>query len=160
VTQAGSALTLVLWPPPAVSVRSAIRKRLAGRWPRPDRHEAALARRVPQRGARPLQGSTSTPELAADRRRTADNDADALRASPLLVDQYSVAAKNIALRIRERQGEFVPCDPAEGAACGRTFIEDLAPRAYRRPLTTPELDELTAIFDGYLAQDGFDVALG
>jgi hypothetical protein len=88
-----------------------------------------------------------------------DNDADALRASALLVDQYSVSARRIAERVRERQVDFVPCAASEGAACGRAYIEDLAPRAYRRPLTSGELDELTTIFDTYLAAEGFDVAL-
>jgi hypothetical protein len=87
-----------------------------------------------------------------------DNDADALRANPLLVDQYSVSANRIAQRVRERRAEFVPCDPAAGSTCGRTYLEDLGARAFRRPLTGDELDTLTAIFDGYLDQ-GFDVAL-
>lgn len=88
-----------------------------------------------------------------------DNDAEELRASPLLVDQYSVAAGRIAARLRERRAEYLPCDPAEGAACGHAFIDDLAPRAYRRPLTSAEREQLVAIFDRYHAQDGFDVAL-
>lgn len=88
-----------------------------------------------------------------------DNDANALQPSPLLIDQYSVSARQVAERVRERQTDFVPCAASEGTACGRTYIEDLAPRAYRRPLTTGEIDELVAIFDAYFAQDGFDVAL-
>jgi hypothetical protein len=100
------------------------------------------------------------PELALDPTPHGfDNDADALRASPLLVDQYSVAANRLAERVRERQGEYLPCDAAEGAACGHAFIDAFAPRAYRRPLTTEERAELVATFDAYLAQDGFDVAL-
>ncbi len=101
------------------------------------------------------------PELAPDPTPNGfDNDADALRANGLLVDQYSVAAGRIAQRIRERQAEFVPCaGGSDGAACGRLYLEELGPRAYRRPLTTGELDGLTAIFDRYYAEDGFDVAI-
>jgi hypothetical protein len=100
------------------------------------------------------------PELASDPTPNGfDNDADALRASPLLVDQYAVAANRIARRVRERQADHVPCPASDGAACGRAYLEALAPRAFRRPLTGGELDTLTAIFDRYYADSGFDVAL-
>ncbi len=102
----------------------------------------------------------SLPEFATDPTPFGfDNDAQQLRANPLLVDQYNVAAQRIARRVRERQDDYLPCDAADGASCGRAYIEDLAPRAYRRPLTSGELDELVTAFDAYLAQDGFDVAL-
>lgn len=101
------------------------------------------------------------PALAADATPHGfDNDADALRASPLLVDQYSVAAQRIAQRVRERRADHLPCDPAaDAAACGHAFIDALGPRAYRRPLTAAERELLVGTFDHYLAQDGFDVAL-
>jgi hypothetical protein len=100
------------------------------------------------------------PELAADPTPFGfDNDADALRATSLLVDQYSVAAATVARQVRERADALVPCAPSDGASCGHAFLEDLAPRAYRRPVTAEELAQLTAIFDGYFAADGFDVAL-
>lgn len=101
------------------------------------------------------------PEMALDPTPNGfDNDADALRASTLLVDQYSVAATRIGERVRQRQADYLPgCTAAEGSTCGRAYIEGLAPRAYRRPLTAAETDGLVAIFDQYLAQDGFDVAL-
>ncbi len=87
-----------------------------------------------------------------------DNDAAALTASPLLVNQYNVAANLIGERVAARVGELVPCDPAGGSTCGRTFIADLGSRAFRRPLAQAELDELQAVFDRYLGE-GFDVAV-
>lgn len=88
-----------------------------------------------------------------------DNDGATLQASALLVNQYNTAAIEIAERVRQRQAEFVPCMPSEGSACGRAFIADLAPRAFRRPPSPSELDALQTVFDTYLAQDGFDVAV-
>lgn len=100
------------------------------------------------------------PALAADPTPHGfDNDASALQASPLLVDQYSVAAGRIGEQVRLRQTDVLPCDPAEGAACGHAYIDDLGPRAFRRPLSTDERALFTGLFDQYLAQDGFDVAL-
>lgn len=100
------------------------------------------------------------PELVADPTPLGfDNDADALRANALLVDQYNVAATHIAQRLRERKDEFLPCDPAEGASCGHAFIDELGPRAFRRPLTASERALFTFTFDEHFAHHGFDVAL-
>lgn len=88
-----------------------------------------------------------------------DNDAATLQASRLLVNQYNSAAVAIAERVRARQAEFVPCMPSEGSACGAQYIADLAPRAYRRPLSQVELDTLQGVFDHYLAQDGWEAAV-
>ncbi|MEZ4399766.1 MAG: DUF1592 domain-containing protein [Kofleriaceae bacterium] len=88
-----------------------------------------------------------------------DNDAATLQASGLLVNQYNTAAIDVAERVRQHQAEFVPCMPADGSACGRAFIADLAPRAFRRPPTQAELDALQTVFDHYYAASGFDVAV-
>jgi hypothetical protein len=87
-----------------------------------------------------------------------DNDADSLVAAPLLVNQYSAAAAAIAEEVRQNRAQVLTCDPADGSACGRTYILDVAARAFRRPPGQDEIDRLQAIFDAYLVE-GFDVAL-
>lgn len=88
-----------------------------------------------------------------------DNDEVALQPSPLLVNQYNVAAGRIAERVVARQDDILPCAPADGSACGAQYIAALAPRAYRRPLAASELATLQQVFDTYFAASGFDVAL-
>ncbi|MBZ0230723.1 MAG: DUF1592 domain-containing protein [Deltaproteobacteria bacterium] len=88
-----------------------------------------------------------------------DNDGEAMQPSPLLVNQYNVAANEIAQVVRQRRADVVACSPTDGSACGAEFIAQYAPRAYRRPLAPSEQAALQQVFDAYLAQDGFDVAL-
>lgn len=88
-----------------------------------------------------------------------DNDEGALQPSPLLVNQYNVAAGVIAERVVARQADVLPCPASEGSACGAQFIAALAPRAYRRPLAAAEQQVLQQVFDTYFAAHGFDVAL-
>ena len=88
-----------------------------------------------------------------------DNDQQALQPSPLLVNQYNVAAGRIAARVVQEQADVLPCPPSEGSACGAQYISAIAPRAYRRPLAAAEQAVLQQVFDSYLASNGFDVAL-
>ena len=88
-----------------------------------------------------------------------DNDAEALQPSALLVNQYNAAAVEIAARVGRRMDTYVPCPASEGSACGARFIADLATRAYRRPLAPAELATLQQVFDTYLAQSDFGVAV-
>jgi hypothetical protein len=88
-----------------------------------------------------------------------DNDEEALQPSPLLVNQYNVAAGRIAARVVQEQEDILPCAASDGSACGAQYIAALAPRAYRRPLAASELTTLQQVFDTYLAANDFDVAL-
>jgi hypothetical protein len=102
----------------------------------------------------------AVPELAPDEQPHGfDNDAAALGASPLLIDQYAAAARQIAQAVRARAGEVLPCAAADGVSCGARYVDDLGPRAFRRPLGDPERAALLAIFQRVLAEDGFDAAL-
>jgi hypothetical protein len=88
-----------------------------------------------------------------------DNDTEAMQPSPLLVNQYNVAATEIAAVVRARRSSVISCAPTAGSACGAEFIAEYAPRAYRRPLSPSEQATLQQVFDTYYAQSGFDVAL-
>lgn len=88
-----------------------------------------------------------------------DNDGEAMQPSPLLVNQYNVAAVEIAQVVRQRRSSVISCAPTAGSACGAEFIAAYAPRAYRRPLSPSETATLQGVFDQYYAASGFDVAL-
>jgi hypothetical protein len=81
------------------------------------------------------------------------NDADAQPVSSLLAEQYNTVAEDVALRATDTPadlGVLAPCaaditattDSAAEESCAQQLIEDLATRAYRRPLAAGEADEL------------------
>ncbi|MEK9500875.1 DUF1592 domain-containing protein [Gemmatimonadota bacterium DH-20] len=54
------------------------------------------------------------------------------------------------------------CHPDEGAeprGCARSIVERLATQAYRRPVTTAEIDELVTFYDEGEAEGGFEVGV-
>ncbi|HEY8922902.1 MAG TPA: DUF1587 domain-containing protein, partial [Polyangia bacterium] len=67
-----------------------------------------------------------------------DNNAQALTVSPVLAEQYLLAAETIATNAVEASwSRLVPCDPAGPAgadACAKQFIATFGESAYRRPL--------------------------
>jgi hypothetical protein len=72
-----------------------------------------------------------------------DNTIDAQTVSQLLGDSYLDTAVSLAEGIDDVNG-LVGCDAATGDACVRPFVERFGRRAYRRPLTTAEVDALLA----------------
>lgn len=80
------------------------------------------------------------------------NDADTISVSGLLAEQYGAVAEQVAARATatpEALARLAPCAStvtAENeAACARTIIDNLAPKAFRRPLGPGESDELFAL---------------
>jgi hypothetical protein len=80
------------------------------------------------------------------------NDAETLSVSSLLAEQYGFVAERVADRATatpEALARLAPCAAALTAetedACARTIIENLAPKAFRRPVTPGELDDLVAL---------------
>lgn len=81
------------------------------------------------------------------------NDADAQAVSSLLAEQYATVAEGIATRATETPAALAALhactsdiDDATATAteteCVRTWLSGFLPRAYRRPVTTDEVDEL------------------
>lgn len=70
------------------------------------------------------------------------------RVSPLLAEQYVDAAEALSQRaVDENLDGLVPCDPAAGDEdCAREFIDGFAPRAFRRPATSEEIEGLLALY--------------
>ena len=50
-----------------------------------------------------------------------------------------------------------PATPAEEPACAREIIDRLGTRAFRRPVTDPEVDGLTGLFEEGAREGGFDI---
>src|SRR3954447_534877 len=113
---------------------------------------------------RDLLGDTTGPAVALPSDEIANgfgNDAEALSVSSLLVEQYGTVAEGIAARATQPAalGRLVPCAAtatvASEESCTRTFIGSFAPRAYRRPVTPAEVDELLALEKSVRAGSGF-----
>jgi hypothetical protein len=80
-----------------------------------------------------------------------DNQAAAQSVSPLLVEQYMVAAEALAIEAAPKYlGDMAPCEvDIRGEACSTSvaaWIEDFGVRAYRRPLAPDEIDRLVLLF--------------
>jgi hypothetical protein len=74
------------------------------------------------------------------------NQADAQSIPALLTEAYSAAAEKLARNaFRDRTSlRLVPCKPAQ-AGCGAKFIREFGLRAFRRPLTTDEVQRYQAL---------------
>ena len=118
---------------------------------------------------RELLGDTTNPANALPSEELGNgfgNDADAQSVSSLLAEQYSAVGRS-GRRARDRDAgaarqagalrrrDHRRVRAADETACARTVIEELAPRAYRRPLEPGEADELLALQQ--LAASGRDL---
>jgi len=93
---------------------------------------------------------------ADDRGDDFDNTADVLTVSPLHLSTYNMAASSLiaaAMGAPTQRPLLVNCDlAAGGAACARTSLEAFVPRAWRRPVTTAEIDRLMALVNSATTQ--------
>ncbi|HEY0715252.1 MAG TPA: DUF1592 domain-containing protein [Polyangia bacterium] len=70
-----------------------------------------------------------------------DNNGDLLSLSATHLDNYRRAAEQLATEaVTTRKAAVISCDVAAGASCQRSFITSFGERAFRRPLTTSEVD--------------------
>ncbi|MDG2307084.1 MAG: glycosyl hydrolase family 18 protein [Candidatus Binatia bacterium] len=88
-----------------------------------------------------------------------DNNSQVADVTSRHIDEYLAEAEDLALRaVAEKRSDIVTCDPSTGAiACARSVLESFGAQAYRRPITTAEVDRLTSFFSADPAQ--FDVGL-
>ncbi len=92
------------------------------------------------------------------------NDADILTVGVLALEKYDAAARDLAAAAVEResfQSEFLSCDPASSseAACAREFVESFGRRAWRRPLESAEIDQLTTLITDAADETHFENGL-
>jgi hypothetical protein len=104
-----------------------------------------------------------------------DNVGDVLSLPPLLMERYLTAAERVAGRVivtnPASAGSFKPeshrrilfrepTSPGEYPDAARAILERLATRAYRRPVSPPELARLTGLVELALADgEGFERAI-
>jgi hypothetical protein len=130
----------------------------------PDRSAAACAKIDP--GPSPLRRLTrnefdnTVRDLLGDTRRLGrgfpgeevtqgfHNNAETRSVSDVLVEGYLAAAEQLATDAVARLGTLLPCDPAKTseAACLESFLDSFGKRAWRRPLTAPEKQNLRTAF--------------
>lgn len=90
------------------------------------------------------------PALAADR--VVDgfsNQADQLTVNALLADQYRTHAEDLGRELSTRLDEILPCSPAGELQdeCKVLFIRDFGLRAFRRPLSSADVQRYEQLFD-------------
>ena len=87
-----------------------------------------------------------------------DNNAHALQMSPLLLDQYSNAADEIASSvIAQGLQNYVTC-PSLNRGCAETFLQTKGTEIFRRPLSEQDVDGYLELYD-LAADDGFDIGM-
>jgi hypothetical protein len=102
---------------------------------------------------RDLLGTTQTPAddfPADDYGYGFDNVADVLSISPSQLELYDRAAEALVDEVfaGPLKDDIVTCDAeALGASCVRTILGDFATRAWRRPVTEAEVDDLVSLVD-------------
>jgi hypothetical protein len=74
------------------------------------------------------------------------NSARFLDVKPVMLQAYQGAAELVAAEASKRLPQLVSCSPSAGEACAQTFIEDFVGRAYRRPLSTEEVQRYLTVF--------------
>jgi hypothetical protein len=101
---------------------------------------------------RDLLGDTSEPARAFPPENEVEGyrtNANANHANPLLVQSYLTVAESVAANaVQSRLQTVAPCgEGSDALACGRSFISAFGARAFRRPLTSAELQPLTTVFE-------------
>lgn len=91
-----------------------------------------------------------------------ENRAELLVPSPLLVEQYGAAAESVGVLVAENLDVVLPCDPGsaeEEIACGEQFLEEFAPKVFRRPLLPDEQSDYLDFFVQERDASGFAAAV-
>ncbi|MEM9072720.1 MAG: DUF1592 domain-containing protein [Myxococcota bacterium] len=65
----------------------------------------------------------------------------------LLAEQYMNAAEDVSGRVTEDLDALLDCGGTVDDDCARAFIDDIGPRAFRRPMTDAERIELVSLYD-------------
>jgi hypothetical protein len=78
-----------------------------------------------------------------------DNVADVLTISPVHMQLYQGAAETLVnaavATTGSQRAKILTCDPTAGDTCARTVLRAFGRRAWRRPLTDPEVDHLMTV---------------
>lgn len=91
-----------------------------------------------------------------------ENNSDVQAPSALLIEQYQKAALAVTAAAFAAPAGFLPCAADGGpdpVACGHAFLQDLAARAFRRPVPADEASVYLDFFDQQMAEHGFNVGV-
>ena len=98
-------------------------------------------------------GASFTPDIVIN---GFDNNAAALRVTPLLAEQTRKAAEAIAKSVVATPGQNLPCDVAMGdTACAEKLIDSVGKRAFRRPLSADDHAHYLALHELVAKDEGF-----
>lgn len=79
------------------------------------------------------------------------NNASTLNVTPILAEKYMTLAETVSRAATEDLSQLTICRASmptdERRVCLRSFVGDLAKRAFRRPVTEVEVDQLLGVFD-------------
>ncbi len=118
-----------------------------------------LTRREYNATVRDLLGDTTAPAdafIPDEQRGGFTSNESAVGA--LQVDQYRLAAKDLAATAAASFDTTITCDRADDA-CATDFITDFGARAYRRPLDAEEVGAYLAMYQQTRAESGADTGL-
>ncbi len=87
-----------------------------------------------------------------------ENNASFNTASAPLVETYQRAGLSVSAEVIAQIDSLIPCEHGE-RSCGHQFLDDLAERAWRRPLTAEETATMHADFDSWMDGRGWDAAM-
>lgn len=87
-----------------------------------------------------------------------ENNAAFNTATPSLVEAYGSAASQVASLAVQQLDQLLPCDQVT-ALCGRDWLQGFAERAWRRPLTASESNDVLADYDGWVAAHDVSTAV-
>src|SRR5450432_903974 len=101
---------------------------------------------------RDLLGDTTQPanDFPEEEKRLGfDNNASALQVSPVLAEQYMMAAEKLAASAITNMSSLLGCDPAKDGedACAKSFIASFGARAFRHALAADESTRFWNVFD-------------
>jgi hypothetical protein len=90
-----------------------------------------------------------------------ENRAELLTPQPLLIEQYSDVAAEVAAQAIVDTASWMPCDPGVDGedACARTFLSEIGERIFRRPLTADEVDRYSAFIAAESALADFETGV-
>ncbi len=85
-----------------------------------------------------------------------DNNSEQNQVSSLRMDAYLTQAEKVAAQaVQDSWGKIMPCSQQD-LACGRQFIQSFGKRAFRRPLSTVEVDKFATNFSGVAFRDAVE----
>lgn len=90
-----------------------------------------------------------------------NNNLNAHQASPLLVEKYLEAAEKLAATaVASRLDTLAPCLPEQNPlTCGKSFTQTFGHQAFRRQLSTVELQIFDGLFERSYAASGYGFAV-